>query len=91
MKKEIPTPILVAVGAVVLVIAIFLGLRYYNNNVNPQEDATLAQQQLEIERARRPKAVDPSAPAATTATEPVPQGMSPGRESEMNARTAGGR
>jgi len=90
MKKEIPTPILAAVGAVAVALILFFGFKWFNNSVNPAEDAELAKKQWEVEAARTPKG-DPAPAPAVVPTDPNQPGtsFSPGRESEMNAR--GGR
>lgn len=81
MKKELPLPALIAIVAVAVLIIGGIGFSYFRNAAQlGGEDPELAQKQAEVERARRPD--------GGQAQQPVnpPQGYSPGREAEAQAR-----
>lgn len=88
MKKELSPLAIGGILVVVIGLAIGLGMTFMGGVTGTsKEDPALLQKQLEVERAKRPGG-DPNA-AQTTAPVPPPQGFSPGRESELEARQKG--
>lgn len=83
MKKELPPAAIAAIAIVTLILVIGGGMMFVNRATGSTEDPALVQKQLEFERSKRPGGGETSG----TGTDSVaPQGFSPGRESEMEAR-----
>lgn len=87
MKKELPPAAIVGIAIVALIAIVGGGLAYFNKTTSTSEDPTLVQKQLEFERSKRPGG---GAETQNTGNGSIaPQGFSPGRESEMEARQKG--
>lgn len=85
MKKELPPAVIAVIAIAALLVIGGFGFKWFNGQVNPGEDLELAKKQAEFERSRTPRgegAVDGQAPAGN---------YSPGRESEMEARSQSGK
>jgi hypothetical protein len=94
MKKDIPTPVIIGLIVVIVLIVGGLGFSWFQGATgSAPEDPALVQKQLEAEIARRPGGA-PSGEQTTTpggTTDPsATSGFSPGRGGEMEARQQGG-
>ncbi len=91
MKKDIPTPVLVGLIAVVVLLVGGLGFAWFQGATGTApEDPALVQKQLEVEVGRRPAGGNPAATSAPSSDPSVQAGFSPGRGGEMEARQQGG-
>lgn len=85
MKKELPPAAIAGIAIVALILIIGGGMMFMNRVTGASEDPELAQKQLEFERSKRPGGG--GQPPVNQGNDSIaPQGFSPGRESEMEAR-----
>ena len=85
MKKELPPAAIAGIAIVALIAIIGGGMMFFNKATGTFEDPELAQKQLEFERSKRPGGS--GEPVTNTGNGSIaPQGFSPGRQSEMEAR-----
>lgn len=88
MKKDIPTPVIVGLIAVIVLIVGGIGFAWFQGATgSAPEDPALVQKQLEAEVAKRPGGGGAAGANQGGTTDPsATAGFSPGRGGEMEAR-----